>query len=91
MLEKIKSFPVNYSLLTFLCFTIKILAFEASFPDAIILLGLGAGYAYNQYLKRFQPYNLDEAVMSDLREVKMALSKMNMVKSVEKTEARRYF
>lgn len=91
MFEKLKSFPINPSLITFICFTIKILVLPATIPDAIILLGLGAGYAYSQYLKRFQPYKLDDAVMADLKDVKLALSKMNMVRPNEKAKDKTYW
>jgi hypothetical protein len=90
-MEKLKSLQINFALVAFICFTIKILAFSASFPDSIILLVLGGLYGYTQYLKRFQPYKLDEAVMRDLIEVKTALSKMNMIRATEKAADKRYF
>jgi hypothetical protein len=91
MLEKIKSLQVNFALVAFGCFMVKVLVFSATIPDSIILLGLGGLYGYSQYLKRFQPYKLDEAVMRDLLEVKTALTKINMIRSAEKMTEKKYF
>jgi len=90
-MEKLKSLKINFALLAFLCFTTKILAFSATIPDSIILLGLGTLYGYSQYLKRFQPYKLEDAVMKDLLEMKAALSKLNMIKAAEKATNKKYF
>ena len=91
MIENIKSLKVNFSLLAFLCFMIKVTAFNATIADSIILLGLGALYAYTQYLKKFQAYKLDDVVMKDLAEVKSALSKINLYKATEKINEKKYF
>lgn len=91
MMEKLKNAQVNIALVAFVCFTVKVLILEATFPDSIILLGLGTLFGYTQYLKRFQPYKLDDAVMKDLIEVKSALSKMNMIRATEKLTEKRYF
>lgn len=99
LVEKMKSLKNSFSivkstncaLVAFSCFTIKMLVVQPSIADSIILLGLGAVYGYSQYLKRFQPYKLDEAVMKDLVEVKGALMKLNMVRATEKLEGKKYF
>lgn len=91
MIEKLKKLQVNIALIAFACFTTKMIFISTSFPDSIIMLGLGALYGYTQYLKRFQPYNLDKAVAADLLEVKSALSKLNMIRATENKENRRYF
>jgi hypothetical protein len=91
MFKDLKNLPINFALVVFGCFMIKVLFFEATFPDSIIVMVLGSVYGYSQYLKRFQPYNLDAEVMKDLIEVKSALSKMNLVRSQEKLETKKYF
>jgi len=91
MFEKIKSLKVNFVLFAFLAFMVKVLLFEASIADSIILLGLGTAYSYTQYLKKFQVYNLDEAVMAELKEVKIALSKMKVLRATEKMTEKKYF
>jgi len=91
MLEKIKNLQVNITLIAFLCFVVKMLIVDATIADSIIVLGLGAFYSYSQYLKRFQPYKLDDAVTRDLMEVKSALSKLNMVRATEKKNNGTYF
>lgn len=94
MLNKLKAlWPTNFnfSLLTFVAFTIKVLIVDVSIADAIVLLGLIAGFGYSQYLKRFQPYKLEDAIVKDLVEVKQALSRMNMIRSQEKTSDKKFF
>jgi hypothetical protein len=91
MLEKIKSLQINFALIAFLAFMVKVLTTDASIADSIILLGLGTVYSYTQYLKRFQPYKLDDAIIADLKEVKIAISKMNLIKASEKLTEKRYF
>ena len=91
MKEKLKSLQINFTLIAFLCFTIKILAVSATFPDSVILFSLGAVYSYGQYLKRFQPYKLDEAVHKDLLEVKGVLTKLNLARALEKKNDNKYF
>lgn len=89
MKEKLKN--LNFTLLAFIFFTIKILVIQATFADSLIMAVLAALYGYSQYLKRFQPYKLDEAVMKDLVEVKSALSKLNMIRATEKMAEKKYF
>jgi len=91
MIEKLKSLQINFALIAFSCFMTKVLLFSATIPDSIILLGIGGLYGYTQYLKRFQPYKLDDAVMKDLIEVKTALSKLNFARSAEKMQDKKYF
>lgn len=91
MKEKLKSLQINFALIMFLCFTAKTLIITPTIADSIILLGLGAVYGYTQFLKRFQPYKLDDAVMKDLLEVKTALSKLNMMRAAEKMTEKKYF
>jgi hypothetical protein len=91
MLEKLRSLQINFALVAFVCFTFKVLIFSASMPESIILLGLGSLYGYTQYLKRFQPYKLDDAVMRDLMEMKSALTKLNMIRATEKMQDKKYF
>lgn len=91
MIEKMKSLQINFALVAFSCFMFKVLVFQATIPDSVILLGLGGLYGYTQYLKRFQPYKLDEAVMKDLLEVKTALTKINMIRATEKLADKKYF
>ena len=90
-MEKLKNLQLNYALIAFACFMVKVMVVEATIADSIILLGLGALYGYTQYLKRFQPYKLDDAVMRDLQEVKGALSKLNMVRAADKKNNGQYF
>lgn len=94
MLEKIKSLPykqINFALVAFACFMAKMLLISASFPDAIILAVLGASYSYSQYLKRFQPYKLDDAVAKDLLEMRSTLSRLNMIRVQDKADKGKYF
>lgn len=95
MFNKLKALwpaTFNFPLLTFIAFTIKVLVVNVSFPDAIVLLGLTAGFGYFQYLKRFQPYKLEDAIVKDLLEVKQALSRMNLIRSQEsKTSDKKFF
>jgi len=91
MLKKLKNVQVNYTLVAFLCFVVKVLAVNATIADAIILLGLGGVYAYTQYLKKFQTYKLEDAIVKDLLEVKSALSKLNMIRATEKMQDKKYF
>lgn len=91
MLEKLKKLQVNFALVAFLSYTVKTVVVTAAFPDSIIMAVLASVYGYTQYLKRFQPYNLDKAVHNDLIEVKSALSKLNMIRATEKAADRKYF
>ena len=89
MKEKLKS--LNFTLLAFIAFTVKILVIDATIADSLIIAVLAGVYGYTQYLKRFQPYKLDDAVMKDLVEVKSALSKMNIIRATEKLAEKKYF
>lgn len=91
MLEKIKSLKINFALVAFLCFTIKMIAISATPADSVIMLVLGALYGYTQYLRRFEPYKLEDAVMNDLKEVKIALSQMKLRNAAEKMADKKYF
>lgn len=91
MLEKIKSLKINFALIAFLCFTIKMIALSASPSDSVVMVVLGALYGYTQYLKRFEPYKLEDAVMKDLQEVKIALSQMKLRNAAEKMADKKYF
>jgi hypothetical protein len=91
MLKKLKDISLNYSLIVFLVFVGKMIILTPSFADSIIVLVLASLYGYTQYLKRFQPYNLDKEVAKDLLEVKSALSKMNFIKATDQVKEKRYF
>lgn len=91
MIEKLKSLQINFALVALVCFMVKVLIVSNTIADSVILLGLSGLYGYTQYLKRFQPYKLDDAVMADLREVKSALTKLNMVRATEKLSEKKYF
>lgn len=88
MLSRLKKIQLNFALIAFLAYIVKILILEASFADAIVAGVLAGLYGYSLYLKRFQPYKLDEEVRKDLTEVKNAMSKINFVKSQQN---KRYF
>jgi len=90
MLDKLKTLQVNFSLIAFIAFNIKMLITQPTFADSIIVLVLAGSLGYSQFIKRFQPYKLDEAVQKDLLEVKSALSKMNMIRATD-TKEKRYF
>lgn len=81
MLEKLKKLQVNFSLVAMAIFMGKMIITQPSFADSVIIAVLGVAYSYSQYLKRFQPYNLDAAIVKDLAEVKGALSKMNLIQA----------
>lgn len=91
MFKKLSNIQVNFALMAFIAFMVKVMVLEASFADSIILGVLATLYGYTHYLKRFQPYNLDEAVQKDLQEVKAALSKLNFAQSRENLDKRKYF
>lgn len=88
---KMKNLQVNYALIAFLAYCVKMLAFTPSFADSIIVAVLAGLYGYTQYLKRFQPYNLDEEVKKDIAEVKTALSTIKMAQTTEKMKQGKYF
>lgn len=90
MLKKLKDLTPNFALIAFLAFTVKMLVFTASFPDALIMGVLAGLYGYTQYLKRFQPYTLDEAVRNDLIEVKTALAKLKLAGTVKQKEGYKF-
>ena len=91
MYKKIKSLKVNFALIVFIAFAIKMLLIEPSYADSIITAVFAGLYGYTQYLKRFQPYNLDEHIKADLVEVKTALSKLRMADSHRKVKEGKYF
>lgn len=91
MFNRLKDLNTNYVLIAFLAFMVKMLVVTPSPADSIIVAALGAVYGYTQYLKRFQPYKLDDVVMNDLKEVKMALSKLKVVQTAEKMTDKKYF
>lgn len=91
MIEKLKTLQVNFSLFLFIFFTIKLLAVQITIADSIVAFVFGTVYSYSQYLKRFQPYKLDDAVTKDLIEVKSALAKMNLIRASEKMQEKKYF
>jgi hypothetical protein len=82
---------VNCTLVAFCAFSVKMLVVQPTIADSLILLGLGAAHAYSQYLKRFQPYKLDDAVMKDLIEVKSALSTIKLAKAHQNLQEKKYF
>lgn len=91
MLKQIKKIELNFALIAFIAFSVKVLVFDASIADSLILGVLSGLYGYTQYLKRFQPYNLDEEVRADLSEVKSALSSLNMTRGMDSTQKKKYF
>ena len=91
MLEKIKSLKVNFALIIFSCFAVKMIIISATFADSIIMAVLSGLYGYTQYLRRFEPYKLEDAVMRDLQEVKVALSHLKLKNATEKMSEKRYF
>jgi len=91
MLKKLKDLSLNYALIVFLIFVCKMIILTPSFADSIIVLVLASLYGYTQYLKQFQPYNLDKEVAKDLMEVKSALSKMNLIQATNKLKDKKYF
>ena len=90
MLNKLKTLQVNFSLIAFVAFNLKMLLTQPTIADSIIVLVLAGSVAYTQYIKRFQPVKLDESVQKDLTEVKMALSKLNLVRATDAKD-KRYF
>lgn len=88
---KLKDLVINYSLIVFLAFIGKMMILQPTFADSIIVAVLAGLYGYSQYLKRFQPYNLDKEVQQDLIEVKTALSKLNMLRATDKLKEKKYF
>jgi len=88
---KLKNLVINYSLIVFLAFVAKMMILQPTFADSIIVLVLASLYGYSQYLKRFQPYSLDEAVLKDLAEVKSALSTLKMSQSTDRLKTKSYF
>jgi len=91
MLKKLRNLQVNFALIIFIAFSVKMLLFNATIADSLIVGILAGLYGYTQYLKRFQPYRLDDAVQKDLNEVKSALTKLNMVRSADKLKGQKYF
>lgn len=94
MLEKLKSLPykqLNFALIAFACITVKMIVVDATVADALIMAVSGAVYGYSQYLKRFQPYKLDDAVMKDLIEMRTTLSRLNMVRAADTRDQKKYF
>lgn len=91
MFKKLKDFKVNFALIAFLAFAIKMILIDPSFADGIVIAVLGAVYGYTRHLERFQVYNLDQEVANDLREVKTALSKLNLANSIQKKDGNKYF
>jgi len=91
MLKKLSNLQVNYALIAFIAFMIKVMLTEVSFADSIILGVVSGLYGYTQYLKRFQPVKLDETVVKDLLEVKQTLSKLSLSQSRDNSDQRKYF
>lgn len=91
MFGNLKNVKVNYALLAFLAFTAKVMVYSPTVADSIIMGVLAGLYGYSQYLRRFQPVQLDEAVAKELLEVRQALSKLNLLKLQEKREKPKYF
>ena len=86
-----KKVTINYSLLAFITFTVKMLILSPTYADSIIVCVLAGLYGYTQYLKKFQPFKLDKAVEQDLLEVKSALSRLNLSRSADKLTNKKYF
>lgn len=91
MLKKLKNLKINFALIAFMAYAVKMILVSASFADSIVMGVLAATYGYTQFLKRFQPYKLDETVAQDLLEVKTALSKLKLSQSRDKLQKNKYF
>ena len=91
MLKKITDLKPNFALVAFICFAAKLLIVEASVADSLVCAVFGAVYTYGQYLARFKPHNLDEAVAKELLELRTAVSRINTIKATEKLTEKKYF
>lgn len=91
MFKKLKNINVNYTLLVFLIYVGKTVAYSPTLADSIIVGVLAGAYGYTQYLKRFQLVRLDDEVAKDLLEVKQALGKLKLANTQEKLKNQKYF
>ena len=87
LLKRIQ-FKLNFPLLAFMAYVIKMLIISPSFPDAIIIGVLAGLLGYKMRLKLFEPKPVDDQIKKDVQEIKNALSRVNLAKV---TEPKKYF
>lgn len=92
MIERLKK-SLNFVLLAFLAYAIKLLLVEASYADGMVLAVLASIHGYKSYLKATLDKKLDDAklkeIKEDVQEMKSALSSLNITKI--KPNNRKYF
>lgn len=91
MLKKISGLQINFALLAFGCFAVKLLVTDASVADSIVCAVFGGVYGYTQYLGRFKPHNLDEIVAKELLELRTIVSRLHTIKAAENLTQKKYF
>ena len=88
MKDFLKKIKINYSLIAFFAYSIKLLILEASYADALVLACLAGLYGYKMRLKLAEPRDVNEDVRKEIAEIKTAMSKVNLAKI---SEIKKYF
>lgn len=86
-LKKIK-FRLNFPLLAFMAYVVKMLVISPSFPDAIVMAVLAGLLGYKMRMQTLEPKPINENLKKDVQEIKNALSRANLAKA---TEPKKYF
>lgn len=93
-MKKIKDFfsktKIEVTFFVLLSYLVKVLCLNASYADSIIILGLSGLYAYRMYLRSREPkVTADAKMREEIKELKNALSKVNLSSTLNNTK--RYF
>lgn len=89
MKELIKKIKLNYALLAFLGYAVKLLVIEVSYPDALVIACMAALYGWKMRIQLMEPRkDINADVIKDVQEIKNALSKANVAKIA--TEKKNY-
>lgn len=94
MLEVLKKVKVNFALLAFLAYMIKMLFIAPSFPEVGIFFAVTAVYAFKMKLQLLEPKDLNknkveaEKMKLEIQELKKEISKLSIGKV---TKPQKYF
>ncbi|HEY8390186.1 MAG TPA: hypothetical protein VIL26_04455 [Clostridia bacterium] len=86
MLEVVKKVKVNFALLAFLAYTVKMLVIAPTFPEVGIFFAIAAVYAFKMKLQLLEPKDLNknkieaEKMKAEIQELKKEISKLSIGK-----------
>ncbi len=80
MKDFIKKIRINYALLAFFAYSVKLLIIEASYADGLVMSCLAALYGYKLRLQSIEPKEVNSDIKKEFQEIKNAMSKIELAK-----------